>query len=410
MFRDSCRWMVLASLWLGCGSFTGPPRVFAEEPVTLWSFLGIPQAMKHLHTATFNRFGKHPGLEPKPPLRALADPANLTAGAASSPAQAAAPASSVTAASLRTVAAEEPPPADPALAAVRKAAEIKQAEDMTPQKVKALRYLGKVGCGRPGVQEALMNSMDVEKEPVEEVRYAAVQAIMEATGDQCDRCNADTCCKEELLKRMAELAFGRDNHGCWLEPSDRVREAFQEALQKCCPGGLPIIEVPGPEPEPAGDRPEGDDPTGGNPAPSRSGDSLPGPAPTEAGAPPEPQALHSQDSQAETGLSYKVSIETAGLSRPGNSPTTRQVALATVRGTVLRVEPADNTVAIRCPDEGRAVEGTFVTVRRGFLTGTETVGTLKVIRAEEGHVIAEPQHLKRPLRSGDDVVLFMQNP
>src|SRR5687768_11381028 len=46
-------------------------------PVTLWQFLGIPQGVKKLQGATRNRRGNHPNLEPKPPMRAIADPRNL---------------------------------------------------------------------------------------------------------------------------------------------------------------------------------------------------------------------------------------------------------------------------------------------------------------------------------------------
>ncbi len=63
---------------------------------TLWNMLGVPTGMKKVRGALTNRRGNTPALEPKPALKALNDPANL----------------------------ESPVPA------IRKAAEIKQAEDL----------------------------------------------------------------------------------------------------------------------------------------------------------------------------------------------------------------------------------------------------------------------------------------
>ena len=44
---------------------------------TFWDKLGIPQATAILRDSTINRSGRFPGLEKKPPLLKIADPANL---------------------------------------------------------------------------------------------------------------------------------------------------------------------------------------------------------------------------------------------------------------------------------------------------------------------------------------------
>src|SRR5215212_9547182 len=49
----------------------------ADPPTTLWNFLGIPQGIRKIQGATINRRGNFPGLERKPPLRAIADPIKL---------------------------------------------------------------------------------------------------------------------------------------------------------------------------------------------------------------------------------------------------------------------------------------------------------------------------------------------
>jgi hypothetical protein len=196
-----------------------------SAPLTLWNFLGIPQGFNKIRDASFNRRGNFPGLERKPPLKALADPSNL----------------------------QSP------VSAIKKAAEIKSEEDMAPQKIKAIKYLATVGCGcYGGVKEAMMEALE---DCTEEVRYQTVLAIEDASTLHCETCNRDCCCDEELTKKLAEIAYEKNDKGCWLEPSERVREAAKSAMSACCPGQGPIGEdVPSVTPEP-GIVPEGNVPT-----------------------------------------------------------------------------------------------------------------------------------------------------
>ncbi len=48
-----------------------------------------------------------------------------------------------------------------------------------------------------------------------------------------------TCCTPEIRAKLQELAFGRDENGCFLERSTRVRTAAEQALTACnaCAGG-----------------------------------------------------------------------------------------------------------------------------------------------------------------------------
>lgn len=406
--------ILIVALCLGCGQLARAQAGTAEKPATLWSFLGIPQAAKHLHTQLVNRHGRHPGLEPKPPLRAIADPANLPASAAPE-GVAVGPASSagVALASMRNVTAAEPPPPDKAKKAIETAAQIKQAEDLAPQKIKALRYLAKVGCGRPGVVDAFKASIDPKVEANEEVRYAAAQAILSSVADPCcDHCNTASCCKHDLIEKMGELAFKRDGSGCWLEPSDRVRETLQEALQKCCPG-MPILEVGEPGPGPDGGKPEPDRPASGTPAglpaPETSKPKVP---PAEGTAPPAAPNGTTNPFADSAAVEFRVvngSVfwPASFSSRSCDDCLRSPGPLVAAQGTVVRVNPSDQTVEVRCPDQGRAAVGTFATVRREFFSGVETIGSLKVLSAEEGYMVAQPRRLSRPLKEGDEVVLFV---
>ena len=71
LYRRTISWSVFC---LVVTLLTAPA---SAQDATLWRFLGIPQGMNKIHAQLFNRRGNFPGLEKKPPLKAIADPANL---------------------------------------------------------------------------------------------------------------------------------------------------------------------------------------------------------------------------------------------------------------------------------------------------------------------------------------------
>lgn len=190
------------------------PAGMAAPPMTLWRFLGVPQGLSRIGGATLNRRGNLPGLEPKPPLKALADPANLLADNK----------------------------------AIKTAAQIKKEEDLAKQKIKAIKYLAKIGCGcYPGVKEALMEALE---DCTEKVRYEAAKQIGNAAENKCETCSKTCCCDAEMMQALWDVANKRDANNCFVEPSERVREAACEALLACRravpvypgpPGGLPPL-------------------------------------------------------------------------------------------------------------------------------------------------------------------------
>lgn len=203
--------------WVFLVAITTCSTIFAQVPEppptpTLWNFLGIPQAVNKLHAHTFNRRGNHPNLEKKPPLLKIADPKNLESD----------------------------------VPAIKAAAEVKQAEDLAPQKVKAIKYLAQIGCGcydkDQKITKALLAAME---DCTEDVRLAAVRAIsMAASGERCVNCKQQSCCNEMITEQLAKIAYELDDLGCPLEPSERVREAAIEALGICCPGRVPVSTAP----------------------------------------------------------------------------------------------------------------------------------------------------------------------
>jgi len=192
---------LIALIAVGAILFGSQDRGQAQQPPaaphTLWHFLGIPQAVHRSYDGLMNRKGEHPGLERKPPLKALADPANL--------------------------ASDNP--------AIKAAAEIKQQEDLKPQKIKAIKYLAEIACGcYPGVKEALLAALD---DCTEEVRYEAAVAFCKAAGNPCSLCNRATCCDKQVKDKLRDMALGTDSNGCCKEPSARVRAAAAMALRAC---------------------------------------------------------------------------------------------------------------------------------------------------------------------------------
>ncbi len=181
--------------------------------MTLPEFLGINGLFKGIGGGLGrirNRLGsRFPGLEARPPVLAITDPANLS---------------------------EDSPPA------VKAAAEAKAEEDAADQKIKAIRYLATLGCTDcyPNVETALLEALD---DCTESVRYEAASAIRKLCGGPCARCTSNECCGEEIVKRLDRIANKRDDKDCYLEPSPRVRRVARLALA-CC-GGPPIpTELP----------------------------------------------------------------------------------------------------------------------------------------------------------------------
>jgi hypothetical protein len=129
---------------------------------------------------------------------------------------------------------------------------------LAPQKIKAIKYLGTIGCGcyqKEGVREALLDSLD---DCTEEVRYEAALALCRAAGTNCDKCGT-TCCDAKVMNKLKALADGTDEQCCNKESSERVRDAARQALG-ACKNKLPATNVtpgiPTPPGTPSGIQPE----------------------------------------------------------------------------------------------------------------------------------------------------------
>ncbi len=170
--------------------------------MTLWEFLGVKRAFEvlgGLFDRIRNRLGaRFPGLEAKPEVLAITDPANMSS--------------------------DNP--------AVKSAAETKAEEDAAEQKIKALNYLGEMGCAGcyPGIEEAMLAALD---DCTEEVRYAAVKALRGTTGNACKKCKKTACCSPAVIAKLRKIANDIEPNGCYKEPSARVRRLARLAMAGC---------------------------------------------------------------------------------------------------------------------------------------------------------------------------------
>lgn len=191
----------------------------APPTTTLPQFLGLNGlfgGIRMIGQRIRNRLGaRFPGLESRPPVLAITDPANLG------------------------------PDASPA---VKAAAEAKAEEDAAPQKAKAIRYLASLGCGRcyPDTEDALLAALE---DCNELIRYETVQGLRKSAGDACQCCRENSCCSPKLMEKLYQMAYEMDGTGCYLEPSARVRRNARLVIRGCggyLTGGEPVAPQEGP--------------------------------------------------------------------------------------------------------------------------------------------------------------------
>jgi hypothetical protein len=250
------------------------------------------------------------------------------------------------------------------------------------------------------VTQALVAAMD---DCTESVRLATIKAISEVACDEkcaCDKCGQKSCCSEPILMQLAKLAYERDETGCYVEPSEDVRNAAIAALQCCCPGeGEPIIEGEIPyEPERERER--------GEPGPD-----VP-PPPTV----PEPPSVTDAGSRPQQFITQQIPIGQlpAPAESSGQMPVARSVppVLSPVEGHVEHVDVAREQIHLTLHGQASLEVGSDVEVTHEYLLGRRTVATLTVISSSAGTAIARPQRpgLSRRIAVGDAISGWTNSP
>jgi hypothetical protein len=221
--------------------------------------------------------------------------------------------------------------ASPAIAG---AAAVAAAEAAAPQKIAAVKYLAKVGCGcYPEVEQAFLAALE---DCTEEVRFEAAQAVRYAADNPCRPCCLDGCCTPAIREVLYKIAYGYTERCCPFEPSPRVRRAARLALGACGPGPLVGLEDPGlPLEGPPDELLPPALPVGGledGPA-----------APPDPSAPTAPElAFHSAD-DIET--AHTRSAEPSSVAAPASS--SKVIPAAATDAEPARSKPAVSAVAVR---------------------------------------------------------------
>lgn len=173
---------VMPMLFFGCQAPSPPVVTFGQRT-------GFPQAFTTIRDATRNVAGNRPQREWKPPIKRLADPANL---------------------------ADKIPGTElPMPPAVQVAAKLKVQEDMADQKIKGLKYLGMLGCGCYDKEGEIQNAfLKALQDCTPCVRLAAIEAL-KTTTDECHRQSLGFVarCKEKHKNRF-NRRFDRQRENC----------------------------------------------------------------------------------------------------------------------------------------------------------------------------------------------------
>ena len=201
--------------------------LFNPHVETIWHKTGIAQGIgrfKKFRETRVNRKGNRPEREKKLKLKPITAPENLAEGAPE---------------------------------ALKAAAQIKLAEELAPQKIKALKYLGTIGCGCYNkknadlVEGALLESLD---DCTPAVRKEALNVIMmQVQSGGCNQCacscvttcgpscNSKSCCSPKIYKKLEELANKTDKSGCPAETDPSIKALALQVLNAC---PMPPAEEP----------------------------------------------------------------------------------------------------------------------------------------------------------------------
>jgi hypothetical protein len=247
---------------------------------------------------------------------------------------------------------------------VKCAAEIIAEEAKAPQKIDAIRYLGRVGCTKcyPCVEEGLLAALD---DCTEEVRFEAAKALRQAASEQCKCCKFTSCCTQKVYEKLNKIAYETRADGCPVEPSARVRRMARQALCMC--GGVSAYEEPK-EPAPT----EG--PSGAAPPPLPPPAKPAGEAAPAGAAPPAPPAAAAKTDVAPT---------TAAAPKPEAAPPSAPAAAAPAeqkQGTTATTPPAQpNTTPVGEPIKNP-------------VTDPQAAAALRILAPDNSLPVADPSH------------------
>ena len=131
-----------------------------------------------------------------------------------------------------------------AVKAVLQTAEVCQSSDQKKETRKTKGMCETCKDWKKAIEKQFCDALDrlCGKAPPKEHKHKLKKAMKSMLGGECeDPAKEDcpcadrrgSCCSPEMRDKLMKLAYGRDDMGCFLEPSKRVRDLAEQALNAC---------------------------------------------------------------------------------------------------------------------------------------------------------------------------------
>ena len=131
-----------------------------------------------------------------------------------------------------------------AVKAVLQTAEVCQSSDQKKETRKTKGICETCKDWKKAIEKQFCDALDrlCGKAPPKEHKHKLKKAMKSMLGGECeDPAKEDcpcadrrgSCCSPEMRDKLMKLAYGRDDMGCFLEPSKRVRDLAEQALNAC---------------------------------------------------------------------------------------------------------------------------------------------------------------------------------
>jgi hypothetical protein len=131
-----------------------------------------------------------------------------------------------------------------AVKAVLQTAEVCQSREQKKETRKTKGMSESCADAKKAIEKQFCDALDrlCGKAPPKEHKHKLKKAMKSMLGGECeDPAKEDcpcadrrgSCCSPEMREKLMKLAYGRDDMGCFLEPSKRVRDLAEQALNAC---------------------------------------------------------------------------------------------------------------------------------------------------------------------------------
>jgi hypothetical protein len=131
-----------------------------------------------------------------------------------------------------------------AVKAVLQTAEVCQSRDQKKETRKTKGLSESCADWKKALEKKFCDALDrlCGKAPPKEHKHKLKKAMKNMVGGECEDPTKEdcpcadrrgSCCSPEMREKLMKLAYGRDDMGCFLEPSKRVRDLAEQALNAC---------------------------------------------------------------------------------------------------------------------------------------------------------------------------------